>query len=73
MVTSGSLPSEVDESGRPKVNRIKPTVTNEALNSLFDAAWSQHEWRDFQPVLSRSLTYICIYQGDRLIGFVNLA
>jgi GNAT superfamily N-acetyltransferase len=58
---------------REVVYCIKPPETNEALNSLFDAAWSQHAWRDFQPVLSRSLTYVCAYQGDRLIGFVNLA
>jgi len=36
----------------------KPIVTNEALTLQFDAAWSQHEWRDFQPVLSRLLTYV---------------
>jgi GNAT superfamily N-acetyltransferase len=52
---------------------ISPPVTNEALNALFVASWPEHGWRDFQPVLSRSLAYVCAYQGERLIGFVNLA
>jgi ribosomal protein S18 acetylase RimI-like enzyme len=65
-------------TGAPQRDRevvycINPPVTNEALNSLFDAAWSQHDWRGFQSVVSRSPTYVCAYQGDRLIGFVNLA
>jgi GNAT superfamily N-acetyltransferase len=53
--------------------QVSPPGTNEALNGLFAASWPEHQWRDFQPVLSRSLTYICAYAGERLIGFVNLA
>ncbi len=53
--------------------RICPAVMNEQLNALFDSAWPNHVWGDFTPVLSRSLAYVCAYQHDRLIGFVNLA
>jgi GNAT superfamily N-acetyltransferase len=53
--------------------RISPAVTNDALNALFATAWPNHVWSDFAPVLSRSLAYVCAYQQDRLIGFVNLA
>jgi len=53
--------------------RISPDVTNEALNALFAAAWPDNVWSDFEPLLSRSLAYICAYHVDRLIGFVNLA
>ena len=55
------------------VYRICPTVTNEELNPLFAVSWPEHEWCDFEPVLSRSLTYICAFDKGRLIGFVNLA
>jgi len=53
--------------------RISPAITNDALNALFAAAWPNHAWSDFAPVLSRSLAYVCAYRQDRLIGFVNLA
>ena len=53
--------------------RISPAITNDALNALFAAAWPNHAWSDFAPVLSRSLAYVCVYRQDRLIGFVNLA
>ena len=52
---------------------IGPAVTNDALNALFAAAWPNHVWSDFVPVLSRSLAYICACRQDRLVGFVNLA
>ena len=52
---------------------ISPAVTNGALNVLFAAAWPDHIWSDFAPVLSRSLAYVCAYQQERLIGFVNVA
>jgi GNAT superfamily N-acetyltransferase len=52
---------------------VGPAVTNDALNALFAAAWPKHGWSDFVPVLSRSLAYVCAYQQERLIGFVNLA
>lgn len=61
-------------SSQPQVlYLISPTVTNQQLNKLFAASWPQHNWRDFQPLLSRSLTYICAYQAEQLIGFINLA
>lgn len=53
--------------------RISPALTNDELNELFAAAWPEHAWRDFKPVLNRSLAFVCAYHGERLIGFVNLA
>ena len=53
--------------------RISPQVTNDALNDLFDASWPKHQRGDFTPVLDRSLTYVCAYEGERLVGFVYLA
>jgi hypothetical protein len=53
--------------------RVSPAITNDALNALFASACPDNVWSDFEPVLSRSLAYVCAYQQDRLIGFVNLA
>lgn len=61
------LKSEVDV-----IYHVNPLLTNDDLNALFVGAWQGHTWCDFNPVLKRSLAYICAYQEERLIGFVNL-
>lgn len=53
--------------------RASPSVTNDELNALFAVTWQEHTWRDFGPVLNRSLTFVCAYHEERLVGFVNLA
>lgn len=53
--------------------RVRPAVANEALNALFAAAWEGHTASDFTPVLTRSLTYVCAYRDESLVGFVNVA
>lgn len=53
--------------------RISPVVSNDELNTLFDTAWEHHAASDFAPILSRSLLYVCAYDGERLVGFINLA
>ncbi len=55
------------------VYSLSPSVTNNELNLLFTAAWPNHAWRDFQPILSRSLTFVCAYYAERMVGFVNVA
>lgn len=55
------------------IYRISPTVSNSDLNVLFVAAWPEHGWTDFHPIMTRSLAYICAYYAEHLIGFVNLA
>jgi ribosomal protein S18 acetylase RimI-like enzyme len=52
---------------------VNASITNHQLNRLFAASWGEHQWCDFEAVLSRSLGYVCAYLGDELIGFVNLA
>jgi GNAT superfamily N-acetyltransferase len=52
---------------------INVPVTTRQLNDLFAVSWEGHQWRDFEPVLGRSLGYICAWRADELIGFVNLA
>ncbi len=53
--------------------RVAPKLENEALNSLFSAAWGSLSDNDFQPVLKHSLSYVGAFAEERLIGFVNLA
>ncbi len=53
--------------------QLNPPVDNAALNELFALAWPQHTHIDFQPLLQRSLAYVCAYADTTLIGFVNLA
>jgi ribosomal protein S18 acetylase RimI-like enzyme len=43
------------------------------LNFLFASAWIDYQTRNFEPILARSLGYICAYSEDELVGFVNLA
>jgi ribosomal protein S18 acetylase RimI-like enzyme len=52
---------------------ISPAVTNDALNALFGASWEHHTPSDFTPILSRSLLYVCAYDGGELVGYVNAA
>jgi GNAT superfamily N-acetyltransferase len=52
---------------------INGPVTSRQLNDLFAASWEGHRWRDFEPVLGRSLGHVCAWRGDELIGCVNLA
>ena len=55
------------------VYRVNPPLTNDELNALHGASWQDHAWHDFEPVLNRSLAFVCAYRENRLIGFVNLA
>ncbi|HJQ35348.1 MAG TPA: GNAT family N-acetyltransferase [Pyrinomonadaceae bacterium] len=53
--------------------RVSPPLSNDELNALSAAAWREHVWRDFGPVLNRSLAFVCAYHESLLVGFVNLA
>jgi GNAT superfamily N-acetyltransferase len=52
---------------------VSPTVSNGELNRLFMASWPDAAESDFQPILRHSLLYVCAYEGERLVGFVNVA
>lgn len=55
------------------IYHINPNVTNAELNALFATAWPDYTPSDFGPILSRSLAYICAFQQEQVVGFVNLA
>jgi ribosomal protein S18 acetylase RimI-like enzyme len=48
-------------------------IANDELNALRDAAWTHVGDQDWQPILQRSLGWVCATDGHRLIGFVNVA
>lgn len=52
---------------------INAHIANDALNNLFDTAWQNHQYRNFQAILAHSLVYVCAYHQQLLVGFVNLA
>jgi GNAT superfamily N-acetyltransferase len=52
---------------------VDPHLADADLNELFSAAWPEHEPRSFAPILARSLVWVAAHQGDRLVGFVNVA
>ena len=52
---------------------VDPPVTSSVLDQLFAASWCHHRPRDWDPVLKRSLVYVCAYREGSLVGFVNVA
>ena len=57
----------------PITYRMSQPVSNDDLNHLFVTAWPDHHATDFEPILRRSLTYVCAYAQTTLVGFVNVA
>ena len=53
--------------------RVSPSVTNEALNSLFALSWKDHTETNFRAEMDHSLFYLCAYSDEQLVGFVNVA
>jgi GNAT superfamily N-acetyltransferase len=54
--------------------KLNPNVTNDELETLFADAWPEKgPIRDYAPVLSRSLGYVCAYLQGELVGFVYVA
>jgi ribosomal protein S18 acetylase RimI-like enzyme len=53
--------------------RVRPQLTSEELNRLFSQVWDDHDVTDLSNVLAHSLTYICAYDADELVGYVNVA
>lgn len=56
----------------PAAIRIDPHPDPESLRALFRAAWKAEPTVDFAAILSRSLVHLGAYDGDTLVGFVNV-
>lgn len=53
--------------------RIDPFPDDTALRLLWEKAWGGAGWESLAPVLRRSLVHVGAYNGEKLIGFVNVA
>jgi GNAT superfamily N-acetyltransferase len=57
--------------------RLRPPLTNVELNALFSVGWpswqEERDTSDWQSVLQHSLSYVCAYSDERLVGFANVA
>jgi GNAT superfamily N-acetyltransferase len=51
----------------------QPALDNRQLNELSGVCWNARSDNDFVQVLTKSLGYIGAFDGDLLIGFVNIA
>jgi ribosomal protein S18 acetylase RimI-like enzyme len=50
-----------------------PFPTDAALSALWLAAWGDAGPASFRPILQRSLAHVGAFDGERLVGFVNVA
>ncbi len=57
----------------PVILTANVPVSNGDLNGLRTAAWERVGDQDWEPILRRSLGWVCATDGDRLVGFVNVA
>ncbi|HST63172.1 MAG TPA: GNAT family N-acetyltransferase [Longimicrobium sp.] len=75
--TMPNPPTQPDPSAEPASEfppiLVCPLLTDAQLNALFAASWPEHEPRAFGPVLERSLVYCAAFEGERIVGFVNVA
>ena len=52
---------------------LDPFPPDEALRALWRSAWGDYGPASWRPALDRSLTHVAAYDGDVLVGFVNVA
>ena len=50
-----------------------PLPTDEAMRGVWLKAWGDAGPASFQPILERSLAHVGAFDGDKLVGFVNVA
>jgi ribosomal protein S18 acetylase RimI-like enzyme len=55
------------------IYRLREPMSNEVLVHLMDEAWDDSRTNHWDAVLARSLTWVTAHDGEKLIGFVNLA
>jgi GNAT superfamily N-acetyltransferase len=50
-----------------------PFPSDHAMRGLWEKAWEAPGPASFQPILGRSLAHVGAYEGELLVGFVNVA
>lgn len=53
--------------------RTSEPIDGDALDTLMDDAWPDHALTDPEVLRRHSAGWVCAYDGDQLIGFVNVA
>lgn len=53
--------------------RRRPALSNEMLGNLLEPEQPPQARQNYEQVLARSLTWIGAFDGERLIGYVNVA
>jgi ribosomal protein S18 acetylase RimI-like enzyme len=53
--------------------RVDPYPSDAEMETLWRLAWGEPPTIAFSGILSRSLAHVGAYEGDALIGFVNVA
>jgi len=53
--------------------RMREPLSIEVLVHLMHEAWDEPRTDHWNAVLAKSLTWVTAHDGDRLVGFVNLA
>jgi GNAT superfamily N-acetyltransferase len=53
--------------------RTSEPVGGDELNALMDDAWPDHALMDPEVLTRHSASWVCAYDRDRLVGFVNVA
>lgn len=60
-------------SGAVTEYRTSPPLTQSELSDLWQGAWGGDAPNYAGEILPRSLGWVCAYEEERLIGFVNIA
>jgi GNAT superfamily N-acetyltransferase len=55
------------------IYKTDPALSDHEMNHLFADSWDNYEPRPFGNILSRSLAYVACWDGEELVGFVNVA
>ena len=53
--------------------RRNPPLLSASLNALRATAWGGPQTADWAPILERSLGWVCAFDHETLVGFVNVA
>jgi GNAT superfamily N-acetyltransferase len=65
--------SGIDMAGVVLELRVDPFPPKEDMDTLWTAAWGGAPPTSIAEILSRSLGHVGAYDGDSIIGFVNIA
>jgi GNAT superfamily N-acetyltransferase len=61
------------DANHPIDYRVSEPVSGPALAALLDESWPDHAVMDPDVLKRHSAGWVCAYDGDRLVGFVNVA